>query len=114
MLKCVRVECFQISAGDTVCSALGVVNHLTPVERNGNVQQEIIPQNITCCQVIALEFKMTSVSVLKKTFSVREVCICSSKQRDDVTRHRTLTSCLQAHLLVMLFSHSREQESVSQ
>lgn len=58
VLKCARVECFQISAGDTVCSALAIVNHLTPTERNGNVQQEIIPQNITCCQVIALEFKM--------------------------------------------------------
>lgn len=58
VLKCARVECFPISAGDTVCSALAIVNHLTPAERNGNVQQDIIPQNITCCQVIVLEFKM--------------------------------------------------------
>lgn len=59
VLYCARVECFQISAGDAVCSDLTIVNHLTfSRERNGNVQQEITPQNITRCQVIALEFKM--------------------------------------------------------
>ncbi len=98
-LKCARVECFQISAGDTVCSALAVVNHLTPTERNGNVQQEIIPQNTTCCQVITLEFNCYFPLVFKNTVSIRDACICSSKQHDDVVRHficcdQTLTRIL--------------------
>ena len=69
MLKCAGVECFHISAGDTVCSALAIVHHSTPAERNGNVQQEIIPQNTACCQVILLEFKtmlLFSISVLRR------------------------------------------------
>lgn len=95
-----------------------VIQHVLPwlllitwhQQRHGNVQQEIILQNTTCCQV-------ANAGIQEEVFFPLVRRLFASVAANSVLRlficcEQTLPkqeSCLQAHLLVDLFSHSREQ-----